>query len=167
MKRFILFVNLIAIAIIFSGCATPYQSESLTGGYKSMKVQDDVFKVSFRGNASTRSEQTENFVLLRCAEVTLENGYNYFVIIDSNTAIRTSTLTTPVTANTSGMLMPIGNMASYHAQTTYSGGNTRIYQRPTTTNEIKCFKEKPENMSAIVYDAKQIRDNLKQAYGIK
>lgn len=159
-------IAVILFSLCMVGCATAYKRTGFTGGYNDMKIQDDVFKVSFRGNAYTGSGKVEDFVLLRSAEVALNNGYKYFVIIDEKSAMKTSAYTTPVTANTNGVLNSFGNMASYNSQTTYSGGQTYIFHKPSSTNTIKCFREKPENIPTIVYDAAQIQDNLKRAYGI-
>jgi len=163
-------IYLLVMVILISGCATGYQREGLTGGYADMKIQDDIFKVGFRGNGYCGSERAANFALLRCAEVALENGYNYFVIIDEKSLSQTSSYTTPVTAQTYGNANVYGNSnyahGSYSGTTYYSGGQTYFFDKPSTVNTIKCFKEKPENIPTIVYDAKQIRDNLKKYYGL-
>jgi hypothetical protein len=38
--------------------------------------------LTFKGNGYTSRERATDFNLLRCAEVCLENGYKYFVIVD-------------------------------------------------------------------------------------
>ncbi len=164
-------ICLFAIALLVSGCATGYQRQGWTGGYTNMKIQDDIFKVSFRGNAYCGQGKAEDFVLLRSAEVALENGYKYFVIIDEKSRTRTSAYTTPVTAQTHGTATAYGGsgyaQGSYSGTTYYSGGQTYILHKPSTTNIIKCFKEKPENISGIVYDAEQVRNNIKDQYNLK
>lgn len=73
---------------VVAGCATGpfgptgYQASGWLGGYSDMKVQDDIFKVTFSGNGYTNAVRARDFALLRCAEVTLGNGYKYFIIID-------------------------------------------------------------------------------------
>lgn len=144
------------LALFVSGCATGYQKQGFTGGYTDMKVQDDIFKVGFRGNAYCGSGRAEDFALLRCAEIALENGYKYFVIIDEKSGVTTGAYTTPVTAQTTTQTYgsvqgtAYSNMytGSYsgttHGSTTYSGGQTYTFHKPSTRNTIKCFKEKPE-----------------------
>lgn len=150
------------IGILFSGCATNYGSKSFWhGGYSDMKIQDDTFSISFSGNSSTSTERAGAFALLRCAEVTLENGYNYFTIIGGGTSIKQSAYTTPVQSHTTGSFF--GN--TYTGQTTYSGGKTFVTESPKSNCIIQCFKEKPENV--MVLDAKQVRDNIKAKYKIE
>ena len=71
---------LCAACLILVGCASPYQPIAFTGGYSDMKMQDNVFVVTYRGNGYTSDIQAKDFAMLHCAEVTLQNGYKYFAI---------------------------------------------------------------------------------------
>lgn len=154
---------LILTIMLISGCATGYHKVGFTGGYSEMKIQDDIFKVEFRGNAKTSMARAEDFALLRCAEVTLENGYRHFIIVDEKSTLTIGSYTTPATAHTHGSSYG----GSYHATTTITGGETYIFNKPSTRNMIKCFKEKPEGIPTIVYDAEQIKTNIKNRYRVK
>ncbi len=164
-------ICLFIMAMLVSGCATGYQRQGWTGGYSNLKIQDDIFKVRFRGNAHCGMDRAVDFTLLRCAEVALENGYRYFIIIDEQAGTRTSAYTTPVTAQTYGTANVYGNsnyaQGTYSGTTYYSGGQTYIFHKPRTSNTIKCFKEKPENIPTMVYDADQVKNNIKSQYGIR
>ena len=160
-----LLVILLCLGLV--GCATGYNKKGLAGGYKDVKIQDDVFKVSFNGNAYTSKTKAEDFTLLRCADLALENNYKYFIIIDEKSDIVTSGYTTPARANTSGSVQMYGNQGSYSGTTTVSGGQTFTYRKPSTSNTIKCFKEKPEGIGGMVYDAEQVAKNIKESYKIK
>ena len=70
-------LTILLVAIIMQGCATTYQSNGYTGGYSETQLDENVFKVSFRGNGFTRKDRTEDFTLLRSAELAIKNGYNY------------------------------------------------------------------------------------------
>jgi len=75
-----LLVVLLCLGLV--GCATGYQKQSgwfSKGGYKETKIQDDVYKVDFSGNAYTSKSRTQDLCLLRCAELALENDYKYFM----------------------------------------------------------------------------------------
>jgi len=156
-------IALLVVTILVSGCATGYHRQGFTGGYTDMKLQDDIFKIGFRGNAYCGSNKAENLALLRCAEVTLNNGYKYFVIIEGKSGVETSLYTTPATAQTYGT--SYGGV--YQGTTTVSGGQTYTYHKPGASYTIKCFKEKPENTSTIVYDAEQIKNNIKARYNLR
>ena len=89
--------------LLLISCATPYQSKSFQGGYSETQLSEKSFIISFKGNGYTDTERTNDFTLLRSAEVTLEHGYKYFTILDSKDYIESSTYTTPVTANTTAL----------------------------------------------------------------
>jgi len=149
------------------GCATGYHGKGFTGGYTDMKLQDNIFKVTFKGNGYSSMERAGDFALLRSAEVAIENGYKYFIVLETNSYVKTASFTTPATAQTNGTVNMYGNTGSYSATTYYSGGETFHVHKPTTNMTIECFQDKPANVNGMIYDAEQIRTNLKSAYSIK
>jgi hypothetical protein len=157
---------LVTTISLLAGCATAYQRQGLTGGYSETRLGENVFQVSFKGNAYTRRERASDFNLLRSAEVAIENGFNYFVIVDSEKYSRTGAYTTPTTYHTTGSAYGYGNYAYGSATTRTTGGQTYFYTKPRTTNTIVCFKEKPE-IDALVFDAHFIVRSIKNKYSIK
>jgi hypothetical protein len=79
MKRIVGLLLLGVVALV--GCATSYQRMGTTGGYSENRVDANTFLVEFRGNGYTPRQSVETYLLHRCAEVTAEAGYDYFVII--------------------------------------------------------------------------------------
>lgn len=159
--------KLIAITIatlILQGCATTYQKTGFTGGYSETQLDENVFTVSFRGNGYTGRERVADFTLLRSAELTLENGFQYFAIIDANSYTSNSTYTTPTTSHTTGSAYGTGNYAYGSATTRTTGGQTYNISKPSSSNTIVCFKEKPETV--FTYNANFIYKNIRQKYGI-
>ena len=77
MKRLIIFS---VIIILLSNCSTPYQPKGRLGGYSEEKMHNELYRVEFSGNASTKPEQVHDFLLYRCAELTNDLGYEYFYI---------------------------------------------------------------------------------------
>jgi hypothetical protein len=78
-----------ALALLVPGCAgkpTPYQPMSSTsrisGGYSETRLATDHFRVTFVGNSFTSRERVEASLLYRAAELTLQEGYQWFVIED-------------------------------------------------------------------------------------
>jgi hypothetical protein len=69
--------------------ATPYQPESASsavrGGYSHQQIAADQFRVRFHGNAQTSRETVEAYLLYHAAEVTLEQGGDWFRISDRTT----------------------------------------------------------------------------------
>lgn len=168
---------IIVMALLISACATSYKTDGFTGGYSETRLDENVFTVSFKGNARTSKERAADFTLMRSAELTLENGYNYFVIIDRQSYTKISTHVSPVTsnttttANTTGSAYGSGNYVSGNATTTAnsttttSGGNVTTYEKPRETNTIVCYKEKPENVFS--YNAQFIYNEIARKYDIE
>lgn len=70
------------------GCATPtpYQpelaSQRSSGGYSEQRIEEGRYRVNFAGNSLTSRDRVEGYLLYRAAELTRENGYDWFLILD-------------------------------------------------------------------------------------
>ncbi len=80
------------VLLITAGCATPYQQHGFRGGYSDARIGQNTVLVSFKGNGHTSKERVQLYLLYRCAEVTRQYGYDYFVITSGDTEARTSYL---------------------------------------------------------------------------
>ena len=137
----------IAFVLIFlSGCATAYKPIGFTGGYSDTQLGDNIFRVSFRGNGYTSSERATDFSLLRSAELALDHGFKYFVIVKSGERTKTSLHTAPATM--------------------YTGKSIYTISKPRATSTIFCYKDKPD-VNGVVFDAKFITRSIRQKYGLK
>jgi hypothetical protein len=68
-----------------AGCAKPALYQPMRGedvGYGEQQLEKNRYRVWFAGNSATPRETVEDYVLYRCAELTLEHGYDYFVLSD-------------------------------------------------------------------------------------
>lgn len=74
-------ISLIALSALLAGCATAYQPDGVSGGYSNKVLAGNTVQVTFRGNRLTTSDTVHSFLLRRCAEVTLQDGYNYFGLV--------------------------------------------------------------------------------------
>jgi len=156
---------LVLFIIALSGCATAYQPKGFSGGYSETQLGENIFKVYFRGNGYTSPERASDFSLLRSAELMMENGFRYFIIVESEKDTKVGTYTTPSTSHTSGSVYSSGNYAYGSATTTTSGGQTYVFSKPTATNTLYGFNEKPE-VNGLVYDAQFVTKSIKQKYQI-
>ena len=166
-------ISMIAIVAVFLvSCSTAYQSVGFTGGYSGTQLDENVFQVSFRGNGYTRQERANDLALLRSAEVALENGFPFFAIIDGQRYAEHATWTAPSSSTTNFNATTYGNLSSGMytgntygtATTTNYGGQTFVVRRPTASNTILCFKERPEGF---VYNAASIVKSMKEKYGLE
>ncbi len=175
MKKTLLVLCLTVGAVYGSGCATPYARQSLIGGYSETQLSENIFTVTFWGNGYTTRERASDFTLLRCAEIAMNNGYNYFIIIDIEKYTSDMALTTPTTSYTTGYGRTSGSVNMYgshgtfsgntfgSARTTTYGGQTFLISKPTTSNTILCMNEKPDG-NPLVFDAAFLANSITKRY---
>ena len=80
-------------ALSIAGCeSVPIyeRAESLNDfGYSDQKIEDNRYRVSYNGDASTPRAMVEDYLLYRMSEITLEQDYDYFKVIDTDTECHT------------------------------------------------------------------------------
>jgi hypothetical protein len=80
-----------ALALTLAGCetATPYQpiaaGNPVAGGFADQRLDDTHFRVNFRGNAMTSREQVETYLLYRAAELSVDQGFDWFEMVERQT----------------------------------------------------------------------------------
>lgn len=89
----------LASSAALAGCmtATPYQpaTNSSRLGFSDEQIESNRFRVSFAGNSLTARETVERYLLYRAAELTVQNGFDHFVLVTRDTETRTDTYRTP------------------------------------------------------------------------
>ena len=99
-KTFMAFAAL-ALALGLTACATPtpYQPKApgtaTSGGYSEVRLEPNRYRVNFAGNSMTSRETVEGYLLYRAAELTLQEGYDSFAIVDRHTDRKASTYVQP------------------------------------------------------------------------
>jgi hypothetical protein len=84
MRKFIAVLLVLAGLTFTCGCQpTPYQKLEATpaGGYSEQRFSENEFHVKFTANNNTPSRAVCGYLYRRAAELTLENGFNYFAVI--------------------------------------------------------------------------------------
>lgn len=96
-RRLPLLTAVAAATLALAGCQTATTYHPATGqgfsreGYSEQRIEANRFMVSFSGNSVTSRDTVERYLLYRAAELTLQNGYDYFQLVDRNTDRRTRT----------------------------------------------------------------------------
>lgn len=100
-RKFMTFAAAASLSAGLAACATPtpYQpnirGQSTSGGYSEIRVEPNRFRVNFAGNSLTSRETVEGYLLFRAAELTVQNGYDWFAVVDRETDKQTRTYVEP------------------------------------------------------------------------
>ena len=101
-------------ALLLAGCMTetPFRPATGTGfyrtGYTDRQVEKDRWLVTFAGNTVTDRDTVERYLLFRAAQLTVQNGYDYFVMVQRDTDRQARTYSTGV-----GGFGPYGGWGGY------------------------------------------------------
>jgi hypothetical protein len=69
---------------------TPYQPAPPRGfGFSEERLEQNRFRITFRGNSLTTRETVEDYLLYRAAELTLQNGFDHFMMVGRDTEAKT------------------------------------------------------------------------------
>ena len=133
---------MITVAVLLlAGCATGYQKDTgamTTGGYSDKRLQADLFEISFDGLVSR--EVAVRYFYRRAAEVTVQNGFRYFVLV------------TPESRDYAGK----GTYLYGRSPKLYEKGSSMGVTRRNVFSMIQCHKERPSIPYGEVFDAEAI-----------
>lgn len=82
---------LLVLVLALGACAgagpTPYQPAERPGaqGFTDEQLAEDRFRITVVGNALTPRERVEDYLLFRAAELTLEQGFDHFILQERQT----------------------------------------------------------------------------------
>lgn len=150
----------LSLALGLSACATPavYGPAARPGGpgYSELRIENDRYRVNYRGAGS--EAQAADYAILRAAEITLSQGYDWFVV-DNRSTDRAGAASGPRV----GVGIGGGN---YGGRTsvgigTSVGFNLGAGARSSVSLEIRLGRgAKPANANA--YDARQVQQTLRE-----
>ena len=99
--RKVVLAAMAASTLVVAGCATETTYKPATGsgfnrtGFSERQIEPDRFLVSFAGNSVTSRDTVERYLFFRAAELTLAQGYDYFLMADRDTNLQSRTYSTP------------------------------------------------------------------------
>jgi hypothetical protein len=102
--RFLAAAALALSVAALAGCVTgptpyqPYVSErgpGVHGGFSDQRLAPDRYVVRFHGNDMTSRERVEGYLLYRAAELTVQNGFDWFQMADRRTEHDVKTVVQP------------------------------------------------------------------------
>ena len=142
----VVFGALIALSVV--GCATPYKSSGLMGGYDEKELEPAIWRLSYSGNGYTTGETVQTYWLYRAADLALQNGFDGFQIL-SNIRLVAPHVPQPVKIATAStpIFIPM-----------YTGP---IYA-PSLQGDIRLLKLPFDPVPGKVFNAAQLRSELDQ-----
>ncbi|WP_199611174.1 CC0125/CC1285 family lipoprotein [Flocculibacter collagenilyticus] len=167
MKLVVLFTLLVLLLV---GCASPTTYEKASNkrdyGYSQTKLTSNQYRITFRGNRITDKETVKDYALLRAADLTIEQGHDWFLVIsqDSETEKRKVTQTSPAIRTGTTVYRSCGALGCRTVVTPhYIGGFVTTTEEDgayVSSIEITMGSGTPEDRNR-VYDAKELAKNIR------
>ena len=151
-----------AAFLILSGCATQYGKYGLAGGYEDSRIDENTFSISVSTNGFTNQQTTSMHAMYRAAELTAENGYDYFIIISNAKNSTGMAMAMPGSSRTT--INSYGSTAT--AKTTYNPGSVIPVVFPNSTLVIKSFKGTKPTEAPNAYEASSVMTYLGPQIGV-
>jgi hypothetical protein len=140
-QSFLVFLLLLLLA----GCAKPLQPDNYVERISPTWLDAGRFIVAYPGKSA--DQKIVDLTLLRSAEIVLQNGFNYFIIVKAEDSIATSSYPLPGAA----------------AEFTEHNGIRYHHTIPTSSNTIIGFKRRPQGFA---YVALFVKASLRAKYGL-
>jgi len=157
-----------SFACLRISCSTPLSPDGLTGGYSDNRIDSDTTSVEFRGNGYTSKRKVEMYLLYRCAEVTRDAGYDYFIVLNPSTEAKLGSFSTP------GSFSSVTSFSrgSGHARSYFPGQTITFTSYGATTLDQDGRGQKPKKCCRFQrarsdrYMGPQILENSEDAEGV-
>ncbi len=151
----------LAAGLWLAGCAvpTPYQPAIDGFGYSEQQIEAARYRVTFAGNSVTPRESVENYVLYRAAQLTTEQGYDYFKMVKQDTEKSTSYYSQGYVDD--DFLYPFDRRRHFRSSLGYTSGTSYPIEEYSAQADILMFKgEKPAD-DVTAYNARDVLQQLR------
>jgi flavin-binding protein dodecin len=165
-----LLVTMAIFSLVACASQTPYTQATGENdyGYQENRITDNRYRVSFRGNTATSSDEVKDMALLRAAELTLVNDYDWFRVVSQQTdalhngatAVDNAVVAPPSTYRSCGALGCTTTLVPGQSTVIVDDDGSNFY---FTSIEI-VMGEGPVEDDTTVYDASEIRTGLRDRY---
>lgn len=140
-------LSLLALTLILGACASTFQPSHYADGISHEWLDSNRFVVEIRDRRGISEEKAVDLALLQSAEIALQNGFSYFVIIDGDAPA----------AEVDGLWQAGAEQA------TVQDGRRYRPTDPGFSNTVVCFETKPEGFA---YLALFVKASLRARYGL-
>ncbi|MEA4848386.1 MAG: hypothetical protein VB106_14240 [Clostridiaceae bacterium] len=166
---------LLTLCLLITACASSYKKIGIGGGYDETILAPNQYRISFRGNGYTSMERAKDYAMLRCSEVTIQNGYRYFIITNDDSYKKQYSIYIPgetyteYSSTSHGKLQRNGDFrldTKGQATTVTTPGYSENIVKPKAVFIVLAFKDAQEAPRG-AFDAYFLSQSLKSKYGIK
>lgn len=163
--------KVVAVCLAFTlfACATPYGPYGILGGFTDSRIDENTFSISVDTNGFTTQQTTSMHALYRAAELTVENGFDFFVVASGASYSNSMAMVMPSSSTSRTTINTYGSSSTAYARTTTNYAPTTVMPMvfPNSTLIIKSFKgAKPENVPN-AYDARGVMKYLGPQIGVE
>lgn len=169
MKTLIVIFAVITLSSCASNSAYQAALNDRDYGYSDSQITENRYRINFKGDTRTSSNDVKDMALLRAADLTLLNDYDWFRVVEQDTQQETTATPEASTRVSSGrqVFRDCGLLGCTTTVTpAYSGVEVmtvREVDRYTTSIEIVMGRGELEDRTS-AYDAIQLRRNLEPRF---
>lgn len=156
-----------AVAGLLTACATatPYQpAVSDRYGFEEQRIESNRIRITFRGNTVTERETVETYLLYRAAELTLQNGQDYFIVANRDTEEHSQLRSTGPSRSRFGFdywyFSPRRGWSPWSDPFWDSPSSYREVTRYEAVAEIAMFSGRKPADDPSAFDAREVQSNL-------
>lgn len=152
------------LIMLLGACATttPYQPVENGYGYSEQKLESNRYRVTFVGSSRTSRDTVQNYLIYRAAELTLANGYDYFVLAGQDAAAEPGVRNGPRTGISFGIGSFGGSSSFGLGIGTGIGGGGGGEDFRAQADVLMYKGEKPDDRDDAL-DALEVKTNLETA----
>ena len=137
-------VSVVCVIVLLSGCGTPYGA---IGGSSEVQLGPDSYRVSFSPYGYISWDLAYKLALLRCAELTIQNGYRFFGVLVIENYSSVSSFPLPGNGSAHGF---------YNANTAYNPPHSLSI--PFWPQPVLTIRMLRDPIPGVTLDARAIRD---------
>lgn len=151
------------LAALLAGCSVRYV-ERIPGfqpGYTTTRLGETTYQVRI-GEAWPKDwPDLEKFALYRAAEITEESGGRYFAILSASSQTSSYNVALPQTAQTTGSVTQVGNVAYLNATTRTTPGSAATISGGWYILDFKVLTDEDLAVYRSAADSQQIKKDLR------
>ena len=134
------------LTLLLNACATPLQPDNYLERIAATRLDLHRFVVGEPADSTDTDETTIDLTLLRSAEIALQHGFPYFVIVDPDARDDSA-----------------GSLQAAPVEISEYAGKRYRHVEPGASNTIICFENKP---TGDAYVALFVKASLRNRYGL-